>query len=115
MDIEQIRELCLKLPGVTEDMPFGDDVVTFRIEGKIFLCLWLGVDIPRFAMKLSPERNEELREQHDAVTPAYHWNKKHWSDFAYGQLDSRQVASWIEESYHLVLNSLPKRIREQYR
>ena len=37
MNIEQVRTYTLSLPGVTEDMPFGDDVVTFRIEGKIFL------------------------------------------------------------------------------
>lgn len=42
MDIEQVREYALSLFGVTEDQPFGDDVVTFRVEGKIFLCLWLG-------------------------------------------------------------------------
>ena len=41
MDIEQVREYALSLFGVTEDQPFGDDVVTFRVEGKIFLCLWL--------------------------------------------------------------------------
>ena len=34
MDIEQVREYALSLFGVTEDQPFGDDVVTFRVEGK---------------------------------------------------------------------------------
>ena len=42
MDIEQVREYALSLYGVTEDQPFGDDNIVFRIEGKIFLCLWLG-------------------------------------------------------------------------
>ena len=54
MNIEQVREMALTLPGVTEDMPFGDDVLTFRIEGKIFVCLWIGTDHPRFAITLSP-------------------------------------------------------------
>ena len=84
MDIEQVREYTLSINGVTEDQPFGDDIITFRIEGKIFLCLWLGGgkhDIkgntePRFALKLTPERNEELREQFSAVTPAWHWNRR---------------------------------------
>ncbi len=59
----------MSLNGVTEDQPFGDDNITFRVEGKIFLCLWLGTgkynvdnDSLRFACKLTPERNEELRE-----------------------------------------------------
>lgn len=121
MDIEQVREYTLSLLGVTEDQPFGDDIITFRIEGKIFLCLWLGGgthDIknsePRFALKLTPERNEELREQYTAVTPAWHWNKKHWSDVYYELLDDELVRSWIKESYQLVVSKLPKAIRTNY-
>ena len=36
MDIEQVREYALSLFGVTEDQPFGDDVVTFRVEAQDF-------------------------------------------------------------------------------
>lgn len=42
MNIEEVRSYALSLPGVTEDQPFGEDNVTIRVEGKIFLCLWLG-------------------------------------------------------------------------
>ena len=79
MNIEEVRDYALSLYGVTEDQPFGDDILTFRVEGKIFACLWLGGgkhDMkdgePRLALKLAPERNTELREQYSAVTPAWH-------------------------------------------
>ena len=121
MNIEQVREYTLSLYGVTEDQPFGDDNITFRLERKIFMCLSLGGDKfdikdaePRLALKLSPERNEELRAQFSAVTPAYHWNKKHWSDVYYEQLNDTQVEEWIKESYQLVASKLPKAIRQQY-
>jgi len=121
MNIEQVRDYTLSLPGVTEDQPFGDDIVTFRLEGKIFICLWLGDsehDIkdsePRFALKLSPDRNEELREKYATVTPAYHWNKKHWSDVCYEQMESSQIQEWIRESYMLVASKLPKAVRQKY-
>ena len=121
MNIEEVRDYTLSLPGVTEDQPFGDDVITFRLEGKIFVCLSLGGsehDIndgnPRLALKLSPERNEELREQYAAVTPAWHWNKKHWSDLYYEQVDDALVAAWILESYRLIASKLPKSLREKY-
>ena len=121
MNIEQVREYTLSLFGVTEDQPFGDDNITFRLEGKIFMCLSLGVDEheirdpePRLALKLSPERNEELRAQFSAVTPAFHWNKKHWSDVYYEQLDDTQIEEWIKESYRLVASKLPKAIRHKY-
>lgn len=127
MDIEQVREYTLSIPGVTEDQPFGDDIITFRIGGKIFLCLWLGSDEhgvsnpnigniknsePRFAIKLSPERNEELREGFSSITPAWHWNKKHWSDIYYEEIEDHFIKEWIKESYSLVMSKLPKSAKQ---
>ena len=121
MNIEQVRDFTLSLMGVTEDQPFGDDVITYRIEGKIFLCLRLGVgqhdmrnSEPCFALKLTPERNEELREQFSSVTPAWHWNKKHWSDVYYEYLEENLVKTLIKESYNLVVSKLPKSVRLKY-
>ena len=147
MNIEQVREYTLSLPGVTEDQAFGEDIINFRLEGKIFVCLWLGggrydmnfFDKPngqsqtclsygmarksriqfkdgvsRIALKLSPDRNIALREQYAAVTPAYHWNKTHWSDVYYEQLDDALVEGWIEESYQLIASKLPKAVRKLY-
>ena len=121
MNIEQVRECALSLEGVTEDQPFGDDIITFRVEGKIFVCLWLGGSshdlrdgASRFAIKLLPERNEELRELYSGVTPAYHWNKKHWSDVYYEQLEDELLEGLIKESYALVVSKLPKAVRCKY-
>lgn len=121
MNIEEVRYFALSLPGVTEDQPFGDDNITFRVEGKIFMCLWLGggkynIDetILRFACKLAPERNEELRELYSAVTPAFHWNKTHWSDVFFEQLDTDVVESIIRESYGVIVSKLPKSVRVKY-
>ena len=121
MNIEQVRNYTLSLFGVTEDQPFGDDIITFQLEGKIFVCLWLGGgendmkdSEPRLALKLSPERNEELRNQFEAVNPAWHWNKKHWSDVYYEQIEDALVQEWIKESYQLVALKLPKAIRLKY-
>lgn len=121
MNIEQVREYTLSLPGATEDQAFGEDILNFRLEGKIFVCLWLGGGkydmkdgVSRIALKLSPERNVELREQFSAVSPAFHWNKKHWSDVYYEELEDTLVQDWIRESYILVASKLPKAIRQKY-
>lgn len=121
MNIEEVRYFALSLPGVTEDQPFGDDNITFRVDGKIFMCLWLGggkynIDetMLRFACKLAPERNEELREQYSAIMPAFHWNKRHWSDVFFEQLDTDVVESIIRESYGVIVSKLPKSVRVKY-
>ena len=113
MNIEQVRDYTLSLPGVTEDQAFGEDILNFRLEGKIFVCLWLGGG--RYvALKLPPDRNIELREQFSTVTPAYHWNKTHWSDVYYEEMDEAIVKGLIKESYRLIISKLPKSIRAKY-
>lgn len=114
MNIEEVRAYALSLAEVTEDMPFGDDNVCFRIHGKIFLCLNLYSDEPHFAIKLQPKRSEELREQYEGVRPAWHWNKKHWSDVYYENFDAGVVMEWMRESYMLVVSRLPRKVRALY-
>ena len=67
MNIEEVREFCLSLPGVTEDSPYGPDMIVFRIEGKIFLHLPLEYADPRISIKLPPEEGVELRERYSAI------------------------------------------------
>ena len=119
MHLDDIRAYCLSLPGVTEDQPFGDDNITFRVEGKIFLCLWLGDERLvaeqrelHFALKLLPERNEELRRTYEAVTPAWHWNKKHWSDVFFERLEPSLVEPMIRQSPAPIVSVMPKRMRQ---
>lgn len=103
MDIEQIREYCLSKPGVEESLPFGPDVVVFKIDGKIFLLLPLDTDQPQFNVKCNPDKAEELREQHECVKPGYHMNKKHWNTVVVdGSVSTKLLKEWIDHSYELV-------------
>jgi len=113
VNIEEIRDYCLAKPGVTEDMPFGEDTLVFRVGEKIFLLTSLSQG-DRFNVKCDPEHAMELREQHTEVQPGYHMNKKHWNTVhTNGNLSLREICDMIDHSYELVLKSLPKNIREQ--
>jgi len=114
MNIEDVRQYALTMPGATEDMPYGPDWLIFRIEGKIFLHIWLESPEPTCAVKLEPDFGQELRERYDGVRPAYHLNKVHWSDLYLELIDEQQVEEWIRRSYLLVRSKLPKRLREKY-
>ena len=62
MNIESVREYCLSLPQTTEDFPFDESTLAFRIEGKIFAM----VDLEKtewFVLKCNPERALELRDR----------------------------------------------------
>ena len=109
MDIELIREYCLQKPNTTEELPFGPDVVVFKVKSKAFLLLPLDTDDIRFNVKCDPDWAVELREEYACVQPGYHMNKKHWNTVLVdGTLNSKQLKQMIDHSYELVVQSLSK-------
>lgn len=113
MHIEFLRDYCLNKPGVTEDFPFDEKVLVFKVAGKVFLL----TDIETFCsinVKCDPERAVELREQFSAVKPGYHMNKKHWNTLRLDEnLTDNFLIHEIEHSYNLVLAGLPQKTKLQ--
>ena len=113
MNIETVREYCLSLPMATEDFPFDETTLAFRVYGKIFAM----VDLERtewFVLKCNPDYALELREMHPEIAPAWHMNKKYWNQLDIVALDDALVRSLIDHSYDEVLKKLPKKIRVKY-
>ena len=109
LNIEQIREYCLKKKGVTEEFPFDDETLVFKVAGKIFLLASLESIPLQINLKCDPEKAIELREEYDAVQPGYHMNKKHWNTIIVdGTVPSGYVFEWIDDSYNLVVAGLKK-------
>lgn len=99
------------MPGVTEHMPFGDDVLVFKVGDKMFAL----TDINSFAsvnVKCDPAQALELRERYVSVKPGYHMNKTHWNTIEMNSdMDDSEFLIWLRHSYELVLNSLPSKIK----
>jgi len=113
MNIETLREYCLSKKAVTEDFPFGEDTLVFRVLNKIFLLVSLSSNPLQFNAKCDPDQAIELRDQYDAVQPGYHMNKKHWNTIIMnGSLSNAQLKEMIDDSYNLIVQSLPKKERE---
>ena len=55
MNIEELREYCLSKKGVTENFPFGEETLVFKVADKIFLLSSLD-EATRFNAKCDPER-----------------------------------------------------------
>lgn len=109
MHIETLREYCLSKPGAEETLPFGPDVLVFKVNNKAFLLLPLDTEDLRFNVKCDPELALELREQHTSVLPGFHMNKKHWNTILVdGTIPSKRIKEWIDHSYDLVATSKKK-------
>jgi predicted DNA-binding protein (MmcQ/YjbR family) len=113
MDIESIRDYCLAKKEVEEGFPFGETTLVFKVRGKIFLLAGLDNPMLQFNVKCDPERAIEWREQFAAVQPGYHMNKKMWNTVIVdGSIPGRILRQMIDDSYQLVVMSLPKKSRE---
>ena len=114
MDIETIREYCLAKKEVEESFPFGETTLVFKVKGKIFLLAGLDNPVLQFNVKCDPERAIEWREQYASVQPGYHMNKRLWNTVIVdGSISGRILREMIDDSYGLVVQSLPKKQRDE--
>lgn len=105
MDVEDLRALCLQLPGAVETMPFGPGVWVYKCgaKQKMFALVPCDADPPTISLKCDPDLAVELRREHEAVEPGYHLNKRHWNTVTLGRdVPDGLVAEWVEDSYDLV-------------
>ena len=110
-----MREFVLSLPLVEECQPFGDDAVVYKVGGRMFACCVLE-HAERIAVKCNPDRAIALRDEHlSAITPAWHFNKRHWNDIYFERLPRQIVEREIRHSYLTVIreNVTPKALREE--
>ena len=108
MNREVAREICLTQPEASEDFPFGDHVSTFKVGGKMFALLPVKYETVSFTLKCAPDRAETLRQKYAAVRSSPVHNR-HWIRvFLDGSIPAREIEEWIEDSYDLVVDKLPK-------
>ena len=113
MNIETFRDFCLTLPHTTEDMPFGEDFLVFRICNRIFALTNLEHIPVSVSLKCEPERAVELREQYpDKIVAGYHLNKKHWNTVLLESLPEVLIKEMVQHSYNQVLAKVTKKERE---
>ena len=117
MNIENLYEFCASLKGTTEEFPFDQETLAFKVGGKIF-CL-TGLDSwesgnPAINLKCNPEKAIALRQEYEAVAPGYHMSKMHWNTVAINQdAPDKLIMEWLQDSYNLVFASLSKKIQKE--
>lgn len=118
MDEAEVRRVCLQFPGAYEDFPFGPDASVFKVQAaggkaKMFALSWLGGSPLSISLKCEPELALQLRAAHPQINGAWHMNKKHWNSVRLDDgLAADLVRDLVEDSYDLVVASLPRRDRE---
>lgn len=114
MNIESLRQHCLAKKGVEESLPFGPNALVFKVGNKMFLLAALDAVPLQFNAKCEPDNAVLLREQYPCVLPGYHMNKQHWNTILVdGSVSDKQLKEWINDSYNLIVESLPKKLKQE--
>ena len=111
MDLPDAIEFCLSLPAAEETMPFGPDVLVYKVAGKMFALTQPDEFPSKMNLKCDPVRAISLREDYGAITPGYHMNKQHWNTVRLNGISGDLLRELIRHSYDLVVASLPKATR----
>lgn len=117
MNLESFYEYCLTKNGSTEDFPFDQNILVFKVGGKMFalssLIQWEKGE-PSVNLKCNPDYALELRAQYNDVQPGYHMSKVHWNTVAINrEISDKLVKKWIDDSYELVFKSLTKTVQNK--
>lgn len=115
MNIEVFRDYCLSKKGVTEDFPFDEKTLVFKVMGKMFALCGLDRVPSQVNLKCDPDRGVLLREQFDGtIIPGYHMSKIHWNTLFIESLPPKLVLELIDHSYNLIVAKFTKKLRAEY-
>jgi predicted DNA-binding protein (MmcQ/YjbR family) len=109
---------ALGFAGAAEDYPFGDDLLTVKVGGKVFVWIpladtgWLGQGA-RMAVKLPADLVTELRHAYpDQVRHARPLDQRYWVTIPLGaDIPDSEILELLAVSYREVIDRLPVKRR----
>lgn len=113
MTIEQIQEICHKLPHTTTDIKW-ENHLCFNIGGKMYLILGMDEIPVNASFKVSEENFIELQER-EGCKPAPYLARYKW--IAVDDINRFSKKEWetlLRESYELILSKLPKKVTSKF-
>ena len=114
IDLQQLKKYCLSKKGVSEDFPFDDETLVFKVGSKMFALTNIKEKELKINLKCDPMMAQDLRQEYEAIKPGYHMNKTHWNTVEIdGTINDNIIEMLIDISYDLVFKGLRKKEREE--
>jgi predicted DNA-binding protein (MmcQ/YjbR family) len=111
MNLSRFRELCLALPGVTEQLQWGDDAV-FKVGGRMFSVAATSRK-PRYvcSFKADPDTFAELCER-IGLAPAPYLARAQWvAAEEWDALSDAEYGVLLPKAYDIIKAKLPRRVQ----
>ncbi|MFG6655087.1 MmcQ/YjbR family DNA-binding protein [Scandinavium sp. M-37] len=114
--VKHAHQFALELPFTEQTWPFGPEYDVYRVGGKIFMIATTLRGKPLINLKADPQKALLHREIYKSIEPGYHMNKKHWITVYGGDdISPDLVEDLITDSWHKVVDNLPKRDQKRLR
>ena len=127
MNIEQLREYCISKKGTTEEFPFDNDTLVFKVMGKMFVMVPLdrwerGKEL--FIIKIDMEWSSELKEEYEGIIGGFQMGKSDDAKYVHGKYwntveNDKDVSDefqreLIDHSYNEVVKKFTKKLRQEF-
>ncbi|NQV02626.1 MAG: MmcQ/YjbR family DNA-binding protein [Bacteroidia bacterium] len=110
MNIEELREFCLSLPAVTEDIKWGDNLV-FSVGEKMFCLADLAPPI-RVTFKVPEEQFADLIDTPDIIQASYFARNKWICVENESRFTRQEWEQYLRQAHELVKAKLTRKARE---
>ena len=114
MNIDDIKNYCMKKKGTYIDFPFDEKTMVFKVGSKMYALINITETELRINLKCNPDLALDLRSEYEAVIPGYHMNKKHWNTvYLNKDVSEEKLFEMVNHSYDLIFKSLKKVEKEK--
>lgn len=114
MNIEDFRDYCLSMDGVTEKTPFGkfsprfNSTLVFYVLGHMF-CMVDIEDFTSVSFRSTPEDIAEITERYSAVSPPVNKAMKLWIRVNLNEdMSADEINSYVKRAYEIVKDKYNK-------
>src|SRR5436190_963239 len=112
MNIELLQSICKKLPGVTEDIKWGNDLC-FSVATKMFCVAGLAAPLT-VSFKVKDEEFNVMTSK-DGIVPAPYVARYKWILVEnVNVLTKKEWEFYVQQSYSLIKNKLPKKLLKDH-
>lgn len=110
MDVERIQSICLKLPGVTEDIKW-EHHLCFCVASKMFLMLGLDEAPVTASFKVSDEDFDSISARKGFIPAPYMARNKWVKVDDISRMGDKEWQEIALNAYTLIRNKLPKKLQ----
>jgi predicted DNA-binding protein (MmcQ/YjbR family) len=112
MNLNKAKQVCRKLPGATEDIKWGADLV-FSVGGKMFAVMGADASADGISFKVDDDRFLELTDR-PGIIPAPYLARVKWVRIEdLKAVGDAEAAEMLKRSYELVFSKLTKKLQRE--